>query len=170
MIPIRWNFHFPFFINDVTFVWVCTKQLSLELKGKVAESETFLGNEWFDFWFWFDFPVYLNDERENWTCSTEHHLAFPSTHSNFIVNPVVSRTCLFLAEDSLLAARERPESSSLKSKWLSKHELIASTRHKTRAVMLQVSTAAVWRFCQADATNDCSDTVSKSPRFCHNAL
>lgn len=170
MIPIRWNFHFPFFINDVTFVWVCTKQLSLELKGKVAESETFLGNEWFDFWFWFDFPVYLNDERENWTCSTEHHLAFPSTHSNFIVNPVVSRTCLFLAEDSLLAARERPESSSLKSKWLSKHELIASTRHKTRAVMLQVSTAAVWRFCQAHTTNDCSDTVSKSPRFCHNAL
>ena len=116
----------------MTFVWVCTKQLSLELKGKFAESETFLGNEYFDFWFWFDFPVYLEDGWENWTFSTEHHyLAFPSTHSHFIVNPAVSRTCLFVTEDSLLAPRERPGSSSLKWKW--RHVFGVGAEMKTEA-------------------------------------
>lgn len=159
MIPIRWNFHFPFFINDVTFVWVCTKQLSLELKGKVAESETFLGNECFDFWFWFDFPVYLKDEWENWTCSTEHHLAFPSTHSNFIVNTVVSRTCLFLAEDSLLAARERPESSSLKSKW--RHVFGVGAEMKTEAFKARAYclNTAQNKGCDASSLHSSSVTV-----------
>ena len=31
--------------------------------------ESFLGNEFFSFRFWFDFPVYFRDEWENWTCS-----------------------------------------------------------------------------------------------------
>lgn len=60
MIPISWNFHFPF-KNDVTCVWVCTRQLSLELKGKVSLEMSSLA---FAFDLIFQFISEMNERTE----------------------------------------------------------------------------------------------------------